>query len=144
MPRLKDMTSLEHLQNAIRDRSRWIFISSLGNGHRALADLAYALAVRWELLGVRAEALLGHGFVDFCNGPTGHRGMITILTVPNSALSVADVNSFLGCMSPAQHTDGSQDLIGICADTKAGRQMLTRFLQTVHEGGFRVWTPQEN
>jgi hypothetical protein len=144
MPRLKDSTSMARVRDAIRARTRWVFVTELGDGHRQLASLAVNLALRWELLGLCPDALLDYGLIDFCNGPTGHRGVISILTVPKSALSVDEVNSFLGCLSPRQQTDGSEDLFGLCLDTDAGREMLTLFLQAVHKGKFRVWTPQEN
>jgi hypothetical protein len=144
MPRLKDGTSMVRVRDAIRKRTRWVFVATVAEGHRKLAELAVALALRWEVLGLCVDSLLDFGAIDFLNAPTGHRGVISILTVPKSALSVDEVNSFLGRMPPHQQTDGSEDLFGLCLDTAAGREMLTLFFQAVHKGEFRVWTPQDN
>ena len=84
-----------HMRSALRRKDRWLVIATAGPASRSFGLLAVVLL----RLGVPEEQMHLTAF-EFHNKPTGHRGFLTLLSIPRAAMSADRLGSLLtlsGC-----------------------------------------------
>jgi hypothetical protein len=125
MPHLIDGRDLKsHLADAVNGGRHWVFVTDHEEGHLLFVGLARI----WIRRGV-AESQLHYGQCDFLNRATGHRAHLSFLTVPKTAVPLAEVNSFLN--APVAAEEGVADILHLLTD--AGAEAAFAFLAAARE-----------
>jgi hypothetical protein len=137
MPELTDADSfVQHLREAIKSKTRWVFVADNEASHLHMVALAFALYLRWEKVGVDAKSLLHYGCCEFAATDTFQRGALSLLTIPRSAFDADDVNDFFAMTSwdPANPTGGNWDVIVLCDKDPVRLEGVVAFLRGVVKG----------
>jgi hypothetical protein len=115
-------TALRDLRRLITEQRTWVFVAD-----------SYDNAVRLHALGVSLRDVPGlqYGTIDFCNLPTGHTALLTVLAVPKAYLDLARFNALvaqhqLGCRADSD----TADIVVLCSQA-ASRETVVAFVLSI-------------
>lgn len=116
------------LHAALAGRSSWVFLTDRAEG-AALLGVFTAVALAADVPAAEIDA----GQFEFFSIPTGHRALVSFLSLPKQSVSAEDVNALLALYRPEVRTDGDRDLI-LLPSSDRGREALSAAAAALADG----------